>query len=141
MNSASEDIKTMLEYYEQVGSGTSDSADDITLFPIYIGKEPAEPADVISIFETGSYGQKLTFDRTEYYEYTSFQIRIRANYYTDGWEQINWIKNMLHGRANETWGTTFYALIRCSMSPALLDYDKNQRVRFIVNFEVQRRCL
>jgi len=49
------------------------------------------------------------------------------------------IKNILHGRANETWNGALYTLIRCSSGPALLDYDKNQRVRFIINFYLQRR--
>jgi hypothetical protein len=67
------------------------------------------------------------------------QIRVVSNSYVDGWNQIESIKNILHGRANETWGTTFYTLIRCSSGPGLLDFDKNQRVRFVINFDMQRR--
>ena len=136
MNAPSVDIKEMLEYFAQ-DSSSSDC--DIDLFPIFIGKEPAEPQNVISIFETGIMGPQLTLDRKEVYEYPTIQIRVRANEYLEGWDVITNIKNILHGRANETWNGALYTLIRCSSGPALLDYDKNQRVRFIINFYLQRR--
>ena len=82
---------------------------------------------------------QLTLDRNEVYEYPTIQIRVRANEYLEGWDVITNIKNILHGRANETWNGALYTLIRCSSGPALLDYDKNQRVRFIINFYLQRR--
>jgi hypothetical protein len=133
MNGAAVDIKSIIEYYY------ADSS-DVDLYEIFVGKEPAEPANCISIFETGIGSPQLTFDRSEIYEYTSVQIRVRTTNYLNGWSIINEIKNILHGRANETWGGgTIYTLIRCSVSPALLDYDKNQRVRFVVSFNIQRR--
>ena len=134
MNAPSVDIKEMLEYFAQ-----EDSSCVSELFPINIGKEPAEPQNVISIFETGIMGPQLTLDRSEIYEYPTIQIRVRANEYLEGWDVITNIKNILHGRANETWNGALYTLIRCSSGPALLDYDKNQRVRFIINFYLQRR--
>lgn len=134
MNAPSVDIKEMLEYFAQ-----EDSSCVLELYPINIGKEPAEPQNVISIFETGIMGPQLTLDRMEVYEYPTIQIRVRANEYLEGWDVITNIKNILHGRANETWNGALYTLIRCSSGPALLDYDKNQRVRFIINFYLQRR--
>ncbi len=134
MNAPSVDIKQMIEYFAQ-----EDSSCVLELFPIHIGKEPAEPQNVISIFETGVMGPQLTLDRNEVYEYPTIQIRVRANEYLEGWNVITNIKNILHGRANETWNGALYTLIRCSSGPALLDYDKNQRVRFIINFYLQRR--
>jgi hypothetical protein len=132
MNSCSEDIKDMLEYYMVEES-------DFTPFEISIGKEPDEPFNITSIFEAAGYPPQLTFNRNERYEYPSIQIRVRSTSYVDGWEQIEKIKNTLHGRAGETWNGSFYSLIRCQNGPFLLDYDKNQRPRFIINFNVQRR--
>jgi hypothetical protein len=134
MKSLSEDIKDMLENTE-----SSESSGEFSFFPIYVGKEPAEPSQTITLFETPGFAPQLTMDRNEKYEYPSLQIRIRSNKFQDGWEQAEKIKDSLHGRANETWDETYYSLIRCSNGPYLLDYDKNQRVRFIINFDCQRR--
>ncbi|KKL64285.1 hypothetical protein LCGC14_2166530, partial [marine sediment metagenome] len=45
----------------------------------------------------------------------------------------------LHGKAGETWNATLYTVIYCSSGPALLDWDENNRPRFIINFNLQRR--
>jgi len=134
MNATAVDVKQMLEYYYNESSSlyTPD------LYPIYIGREPAEPTNTISIFETIGTHQ-FTLNRCEVYEYPSIQIRVRSTAYLEGWQTISNIKEILHGRARETWNGTLYTLIRCSGGPALLDYDKNQRVRFIINFNLQRR--
>ena len=132
MNASAVDIKAMLEYYE------NESSSDISLYPIYIGKEPASPTKTITIFETMGF-HDLTYDKKEVYEKPSVQIRVRSTSYLEGWEVISTIKNLLHGRANETWNGTFYALIVCYSGPGLLDYDKEQSVRFVINFDIHRR--
>jgi hypothetical protein len=134
MNATAVDVKQMIEYYYNESSSlyTPD------LYTISIGKEPAEPINTISIFETIGTHQ-FTFNRCEVYEYPTIQIRVRSTAYLEGWQMISNIKEILHGRARETWNGTLYTLIRCSGGPALLDYDKNQRVRFIINFNLQRR--
>ncbi|MCK9429646.1 MAG: minor capsid protein [Candidatus Omnitrophica bacterium] len=132
MNASAVDIKQIIEYYYAEDSYVGD------LYPIFIGKEPASPVNTISIFETMGYHQ-LTFNKCEIYEYPSIQIRIRSSSYLEGWQMIADIKEILHGRASETWNGTLYTLIRCAGGPALLDFDKDQRVRFICNFNIQRR--
>ena len=136
MNSCAEDIKAMLEAGV---SSSSSSGGEVDFYPIYIGKEPADPTNTITIFETPGYPPQLTMDRTEIYEYPSIQIRIRSISYVAGWAQAELIKNTLHGRANELWDDVYYSVIRCVNGPSLLDYDKQQRVRFIINFDCQRR--
>jgi hypothetical protein len=138
MKSCAEDIKDMLEYYLDSSNSEAENS-DFALYPIFIGKEPADPGNTVSIFETPGRSPQLTMDRKEKYEYPSVQIRVRSVSYQEGWEQIEEIKNVLHGRANEQWGDVYYALIRCFNGPYLLDFDKNQRVRFIINFDCQRR--
>lgn len=132
MNSVSEDIKSILEYYLDDSSGA-------TLFDISVSREPSEPNNVITIFDTPGFPPQLTYDRTEKYEYPSVQIRVRADNYSDGYQQALAIRDALHGRANETWNGVYYSVIYCVNGPALLDYDKNQRPRFILNFNIQRR--
>ena len=53
MNIPSVDIKEILE------------AESAFTEPIYIGSEPAEPNDVITIFDTPGFAPMLTFDREE----------------------------------------------------------------------------
>jgi hypothetical protein len=139
MNASVVDIKEIIEYYYNGGDESSSGfAYSPELYPISIGKESAEPANIISLFEMEGYHQ-LTMNKCEVYEYPFIQIRVRSNAYLEGWAIISNIKEILHGRAQETWNGTLYTLIRCSGGPALLDYDKNQRVRFICNFSLQRR--
>ncbi len=142
MKSTAEDIKDILIAF--LGDNSSDSsslAEDFELFEISVGKEPELPPNMITVIETPGFPDQLTFDRTERYEYPSVQIRVRANHYREGWEQISKIKELLHGRAQLIWGNSFYSVIRCVNGPFLFDYDKNQRPRFIINFNIQRRLL
>lgn len=132
MNSCSEDIKAILEFYLQDSSA-------FELFTISVGKETETPNNLISLFDTVSMPPQLNYERTERYEYPSVQARVRANSYLEGWEQIDKIKDTLHGRAHETWNDTYYSLIFIESGPFLLDFDKSQRPRFILNIGVQRR--
>ena len=134
MNPPSVDIKDMLESY--FGSSSSE---EIELYPIFIGKEPALPVNCISLFDTVGWAPQLNYDRDEKYERPSLQVRVTSVSYEQGWEIVNAIKDKLHGRAHETWNGVFYALIKCVNGPAMMDFDKNQRVRFICNFDIQRR--
>jgi len=130
MNSVAEDIKDMLV------------ADDSLSFTfgtnLFIGREPATPNEVTTIFHTMGYTPQMTYG-SEYYEYPSAQIRVRANDYTTGYATIEGIKSSLHGRAGETWNGAYYAVVYCANGPALLDYDDNGRPRFIININLQRR--
>lgn len=134
MNSSAVDIKDMLEAYE---SGAS--SNDVDLYPIFIGKEPAEPANCITLFEIGWRPPQLTYDPSEKYEYKTVVVRIRAVSYVEGWSVAEKIKDTLHGRAHETWSDSYYSLIKCQVGPEVLSYDKMQRVLIIVEFNVQRR--
>ena len=131
MNSVAEDVKDML---------VDDDDLDFTFGTnLFMGKEPLKPNECTTIFEVMGYAPQLTYNSAEKYEYPSVQIRVRANNYTEGFALIESIKESLHGRAGETWGGTYYSLIHCMNGPAMLDFDKNGRVRFIINLNLQRR--
>lgn len=132
MNSPSEDIKDILEAESSLALTFSND--------LFISREPISPANCVTIFDTqGGIPPQLTFNRAEVYEYPSIQIRVRSKKYLTGWNLINGIKSLLHGRGHETWNGTYYSLITASSSPALLDYDESDRARFICNFNIQRR--
>lgn len=130
MNSSAVDIKDMLLVESDL--------DLVFAENLFVGKEPASPDNVVTIFDAFGYPSKLTMDNARY-EYPSVQIRVRNRKYQDGWELINDIMTSLHGRAHETWNDSLYEVIYCSSGPALLDWDDNGRARFIINLNLQRR--
>jgi hypothetical protein len=132
MNSSSEDVKDMLEEDSSLGLEFGEN--------LFIGKEPSSPQDCVTIYDTFGSPPQLTFDgKDSLYEYPSIQIRVRNRKYQTGWALINDIMLSLHGRANETYNETLYTVIYCSSGPALLTWDDNEMVKFICNFNLQRR--
>ncbi len=131
MNAVSIDIKDIL---------ASDSTVSLTYgTDLFIGVEPTSPNNTVTIFEGISSEPMLTYNKEERYDYPAIQIRIRNENYVNGYALSEIIRASLHGRANETVNGTYYSLIKCSNGPSHLDYDKNNRPRFIINFEIQRR--
>jgi len=132
MNAPSIDIKDILE----------DSSSEIFYGEnLFIGNEPGEPKDCITIFDTTAGAPLLTLDAETGYEYPNIQIRVRNIDYEIGWKLIDDIKDMLHGRHQETWNSTLYSVIACMSGPALLNKDENGIYRFIINFSIQRRAV
>lgn len=134
MNSCSEDIKDMLEADSSLGLIYVDN--------LFIGREPVKPYNSVTIFDTPGFPPDMTLDRNSLgYERPAIQIRVRNIDYMTGWSLIESIKGSLHGRAQESWNGTLYSVIACSSGPAMLDWDNNNNVRFIINFNLQRRSL
>lgn len=134
MNIPSVDIKDILE-----GESILGLVFGINLF---IGREPEKPNECITIFDYSGRPPQQTLGTNidaENYFYDSFQIRIRGIDYEKTWAIIQDILISLHGRANETWNGTLYTSIICTSGPAMLEWDDNNRVKFIINFETQRR--
>lgn len=131
MNAPSIDIKDLIE---------AESSLALTFATdVFVGSEPASPENCVTIFDTPGFPPQLTFKKGENYFYPSIQIRVRNKIYIGGWALINEIKEFLHGRGPETINGTLYTAMICSGEPALLDWDDNERARFVVNFELQRR--
>jgi len=136
MNPTSVDIKYILESIQEDSSNSSGGLD---LYPISISRESFTNVNSITIFDTVSAPDQLTSNKEEKYEYSSVQIRIRSTSYMEAWSIAELIKDILHGRANESWNGVYYALIQCMNGPFLLDYDDKQRCRIVLNFNIQRR--
>lgn len=134
MNSCSRDIKDMLEADSALGLVYADN--------LFIGREPVKPYNSVTIFDTPGFPPDMTLANNSLgYERPSVQIRVRNIDYTTGWSLIENIKESLHGRAQELWNDTLYSSVACSSGPAMLDWDDNGNVRFIINFNIQRRSL
>jgi len=107
---------------------------------LFVGKEPATPDDSVTIFDIPGGAPLLTLGGKGGGDYfhPSIQIRVRNNAYLTGWDLINDIKTVLHGLNGEIEGTTTYHLIECMLDPFLLDWDTQDRARFVCSFNCQR---
>ena len=130
MNSTSVDIKNLLD--ADSGLGLTFATD------LFVGREPTSPSNTVTIFDAVGLSTEEALD-DEGYDKLSIQIRVRNTSYENGFALATQIKDFLHGRANVTCGNTFYMGIYCISSPILLDWDGNNRCRFIVNFLIIRR--
>ena len=132
MNASSVDIADII---------ASDSALALTLgTTLFVGKEPTKPDNIVTVIDTPGFPPQLTLaGQGENYYYPSVQIRVRNRDYRTGWQIIQDIVTLLHGRNQEVWNGTLYSVIYCASGPALLDWDDNMLCRFIANFNLQRR--
>ena len=132
MNPVSVDIKDILEAELDLGLEFATS--------LFIGREPSQPNNCVTLFDVGGLPPAPMMEPQTYrYHYEPFQIRVRNISYEAAYEEINNIYRALHGRANETWNGTVYTSILCTSGPAFLEWDENNRCKFIINFLAQRR--
>lgn len=136
MTRVADDVKDMLEEDSALGLVFGAGGN------LFINKEPTPPPKrTVTIFSTHGRPPDLTLVGKEggsYYR-PSIQIRVRGVDQRQVEDLINDIVDSLHGRGHESWNGTLYTVITCSSGPALLDWDENGLVRFIVNFNLQRR--
>lgn len=131
MNAVSEDVKDML---------AAESALALTFTKdLFIGMEPVKPDNTVTIFDTPSFPPEIYMDPDERYYRSSCQVRIRNRDYQTGMALARNIMELLHARASEVWNGTTYTVIMATGEPAWLDMDANNRIRFIINFNLQRR--
>lgn len=134
MNSVVEDIGNML---------LAESSLDLTLgINLHLYREPATPDNTVTLFEApgmSPVGLLGSNEDTKHYERPSIQIRIRNRKAEDGFALAYTIMNILQARAQEIWGSYLYSVIYAVGSPGMLDWDASNRVRIVLNFNIQRR--
>lgn len=136
MNAVSIDVVNMLESYGDSSGFSLSLAYKTNLF---IGREPSQPINCVTIYDTPGFSPDLNLS-TQGYERPSIQIRVRNKTYIDAMSIAEEIKNALHGQAQTTVNGTLYSVIYCSSGPALLDFDDNGNAHIILNFNLQRRA-
>jgi hypothetical protein len=128
---ASVDIKDVLENESALGL--------IFAQNLFIGREPSTPNNCVTIFDGVGEPPALTLSNDCTLEYPGINIQVRDTSYLAAANLCQQIKDILHGRNNEVWNDTVYHAIICTGGPFLLDFDQNNRARFIVNFRLLRR--
>lgn len=129
MNPVSEDIKVYIESTTDHQSGKD----------LFVGREPASPPNVVTIFDSPDAGPWLGYSREDgRYEYGAFQIRVRNGDYRKAFQIANSFSELLHGLGNTEINGEFYTLIQALDNPAFLEWDSNNRAKFVINFHIQR---
>jgi len=131
MNPASRDICSILEGQSSLGLTFASN--------LFVGKEPAQPDNCVTVFDIPGMEPSLMIDGSSGNLFPSVQVRVRNNSYKDGWDLIHNIENILHGIHSEVWNGTEYLLIEATNNPFLLDWDDNNRARFVVDFNIYRK--
>lgn len=131
MNPASVDIANILAAYPIFGLTFATN--------LFVGKEPDTPDNCVTIFDTpGEPPERLLTKVPTFVWRPSIQIRVRDTSYIAGWFLINQIQSTLHNRGPEIRNDTRYLTMFCEQEAALLDWDENNRVRFVTTFGLQR---
>ncbi len=130
MNTPSVDIKDMLEAESSLGLVYKDN--------LFVGVVPADKDSCTTIIDQPGSGPHLGVNYSDYY-YDAVQVQVRDNDYLKAMELAQDIMASLHGRANETWSSTLYTLVRAANGPANLGQDENFRTIVVLNFDIQRR--
>jgi hypothetical protein len=133
MQAPSKDIASLL---------TADSSLSLTFATnLFIAKEPATSINnVVTVFDGVSRSPMLTMTKGENYYYDAVQIRVRNTSQPVGYALAFKIMESLHGCGQTVVNGTLYTVIYCSSGPALMGWDDNGRVIYVLNFEVQRRA-
>lgn len=106
---------------------------------LFMGEEPASPANVTTIYDTPGYAPMLTMDRTERYDLPAIQVKVRNTSYVNAQALIEAIKVELHGKAHFSQGGARYELIKCDQDPFSLGKDESGWSMWVCNFSIQRR--
>ncbi len=124
MNPVSVDIKDFL-VSQQAGEFGVD---------LFIGKEPSDPANCLTLFDTGGGEQnaKLALDDTD------LQIRVRDVNYLDGYAKLNSVKLLLEGKESFVVNANKYIGIWATSNIAFMKRDENDRSIFTANFRLTR---
>ncbi len=136
MNNASKDIAQKLASLTIPSSSVFKFIIGSNLF---VGREPTSPDDCVTIVDRPSWPIGINLDGSGDFDYASVQIRVRNISYDKGAEMMQAIIKLLHGLNNFTINDTDYFVCMCVSGPSLLDWDQNNRVRLISNFDIQRR--
>lgn len=131
MNPCSEDIKDILLAETELNLVFAEN--------LFVAREPSNPDNIVTIFDTPGAPMMKTFSYGENYEYPSVQIRGRGTDYRTVFALLQTIVEKLHNHPQQALNGSFYTVIQCNTTPTLLDWDDNGRCRLITNFLIQRR--
>lgn len=105
---------------------------------LFIGQEPVNPANCVTIYDTHAGAPELTLDKCTFH-YPVVKIRCRHTDYVAGFNLLQSIVDQLHGRAQEPWNGTLYSSISSGSEVSHIGNDDQGNPVFIVYINIQRR--
>ena len=105
---------------------------------MFTGREPSTPDNTVTLFDT-SGSSTNTIDPQASHKTASVQVRVRNNDYLVAMQLIEQVIDALHLVSNMELNGIYYLLITHLSGPGLLEWDGNNRVKLIANFETQLR--
>jgi hypothetical protein len=130
MNAPSIDIKDWLEANSGLGL--------VFATNLFISREPSMPENTVTIYDTSAGADKPDMEGASILYENSIQIRIRNKSYETGWALADSIKDVLSPISNTTINSTKYLSIFHQNGPFVLEWDDNNRVILIMNFNIER---
>jgi hypothetical protein len=130
MNAPSIDIKDWLETNSGLGL--------VFATNLFISREPSTPDNTVTIYDTSAGADKPDMEGDSIIYNNSIQIRIRNKSYETGWVLADSIKDVLSPVSNITINSSKYLSIFHQNGPFVLEWDDNNRVILIMNFQIER---
>jgi hypothetical protein len=130
MNAPSIDIKDWLETNSGLGLVFAQN--------LFIAREPATPENTVTIYDTPGSPDRPDMEGDSIICENSVQIRIRNKSYQTGWVLAEAIRDTLSPISNLTINSTMYLSIFHQNGPFVLEWDDNNRVILIMNFQIER---
>lgn len=102
-------------------------------WPVYVGREPLTPVDVVTVYDTGGARGPLTDLRVP-----TVQVRVRSATYDAGWQKANEIFEALVVQINQA--TTNATILEWAPNSdvAFIGRDDQDRPLFTANFQMMR---
>lgn len=121
MNSPAKDIAKYLGGQSGLGAYAG-SAD----FGVFVGLEPNEPKNCVTIYDLGGPGD---LDEDQDYKWVEFQVRVRCEAYSTGYDKHKIIRDLLVLPASVTCETsTFSGVVMTADAAGIGRTENNQHV-------------
>ena len=104
-----------------------------TGWPVYVGREPLTPVDVVTCYDTGGAAGPLVDLRTP-----MVQVRVRAENYDEGWQKANEAYAALVQVTRQAVTDASILAWAPSGDVTYIGRDDKDRPLFTVNFEMLR---
>lgn len=124
MSTPADDLKTILE-----DKGVATFKKDM-----FVAKEPADPHDVITLYDTGGFPPNPKHPKGQ----PTVMVRVRNTGYKDGYAKAREVKDALLGLPKQDINSTTYVGVWMEGDIGFVRYDDSDRAIFTMNFRVSR---
>lgn len=109
----------------------------------HVGEEPVRPINCVTIYDTNTRPPIVLSDK--YKEEETIQVRIRSEYYTDGWEKAKELENILDYIRNLSISVAIYPNVRYVyynliryFGTSYIGKDGTSHNLFTINYKINR---